>query len=90
MFTTGIQGLAEALKTPSNIKLLESGTSSPCKKLLTMSNTKSSMNAIMSHFAGCAVLFCKDTFYPVISVKSIYLHDTRRGLQDQVVEGEHG
>ena len=25
-----------------------------------------------------------------ISVKSIYLHDTRRGLQDQVVEGEQG
>ena len=31
------------------------------------------------HFAGCAVLFNKDTVYPDISVKSIYLHDTRRG-----------
>ena len=39
-------------------------------------------------FAGCAILFSKDTFHPDISVKSIYLHDTRRGLQDQVVEGE--
>ena len=44
----------------------------------------------MTHFAGCAVLFIKDTFYPDISVKSIYLHDTRRGVQDHIVEGEHG
>ena len=42
----------------------------------------------MTHYAGCAILFNKDTFYPDISVKSIYFHDTRRGLQDQVVEGE--
>ena len=44
----------------------------------------------VTHFAGCAILFNKDTFYPDISVKSFYLHDTRRGLQDQVVEGEQG
>ena len=44
----------------------------------------------VTHYAGCAILFNKDTFYPDISVKSIYLHDTRRGLQDQVVEGEQG
>ena len=44
----------------------------------------------VTHFAGCAVFFNKDTFYPDISVKSIYLHDTRRGLQDHLVEGEHG
>ena len=44
----------------------------------------------VTHFAGCAVLFNKDTFYPDISVKSIYLHDTRRGVQDHIVEGEHG
>ena len=31
-----------------------------------------------THFAGCAVLFNKDTCFPDISVKSIYLHDTRR------------
>ena len=36
------------------------------------------------------ILFNKDTFHPDISVKSIYLHDTRRGSQDQVVEGEQG
>ena len=36
------------------------------------------------------MLFNKDTFYPDISVKSIYLHDTRRVLQDHIVEGEHG
>ena len=44
----------------------------------------------VTHHAGCAILFNKDTFYPDISVKSVYLHDTRRGLQDQVVEGEPG
>ena len=44
----------------------------------------------VTHFAGCAVLFNKDTFYPDISVKSIYLHDTRRSVQDHIVEGEHG
>ena len=44
----------------------------------------------VTHFVGCAILFNKDTFYPDISVKSIYLHDTRRGVQDQVVEGEQG
>ena len=44
----------------------------------------------LTHFAGCAVLFNKDTFYTDISVKSIYLHDTRRILPDHFVEGEHG
>ena len=38
---------------------------------------------------GSAILFNKDTFYSDISVTSIYLHDTRRGVQgDQVNEGE--
>ena len=44
----------------------------------------------MTHNGGCTVLFNKDTFNPDISVKSIYLHDTRRDLPDQVVEGEQG
>ena len=44
----------------------------------------------VTHFAGCATLFNKDTFYPDISVKSIYLHDTRRILPDRFVEGEQG
>ena len=44
----------------------------------------------VTHFAGCAILFNKDTFYPDISVKSIYIHDTRRCEQDQIVEGEQG
>ena len=44
----------------------------------------------VTHYAGCAILFNKGTFYTNIDVKSIYLHDTRRGLQDQVVEGEQG
>ena len=41
-------------------------------------------------YAGCAVLFNKDTFYPNVDVKSIYIHDTRRELPDQVMEGEQG
>ena len=44
----------------------------------------------VTDYAGCAILFKKDTFYPDISVKSIYLHDTRRVVPDLVVEGEHG
>ena len=44
----------------------------------------------VTHYGGCAILFNKDTFYPNIDVKSIYLHDTRRDLPDQVMEGEQG
>ena len=43
----------------------------------------------VTHFAGCAVLFNNDTCSNV-DVKSIYPHDTRCGVQDHVVEGEHG
>ena len=41
----------------------------------------------VTHYAGCAILLNKDTFYPNIDVKSIYLHDTRRDLPDQVSHG---
>ena len=44
----------------------------------------------MTHHAGCAILFNKDTFHPDINVKSIYFHDTRRGLPDQIIESEQG
>ena len=44
----------------------------------------------VTHYAGCAILFNKDTFYPNVVVKSIYLHDTRRDLPDQVMEREQG
>ena len=44
----------------------------------------------VTDYAGCAILFNKDTFYPSVDVKSIYLHDTRRDLPDQVMEGEQG
>ena len=44
----------------------------------------------VTHYAGCAILFNKDTFYPNIDVKSIYLHDTRRDLLVQVMEGDQG
>ena len=42
----------------------------------------------VTHYAGCAILFYKDTFHTTIDVKSIHLHDTRRDLPDQVMEGE--
>ena len=40
------------------------------------------------HVTRCAILFNKD--YPDISVKSIYIHDTRRCGQDHIVEGHQG
>ena len=42
----------------------------------------------VTHYGGCAILFNKDTFHPNIEVKSLYLHDTRRDLPDQVMEGD--
>ena len=44
----------------------------------------------VTHYAGCGILFHKDTVHTNIDVKSIYLHDTRRDLPDQVMEGEQG
>ena len=44
----------------------------------------------VTHCAGCAILFNKDTFNPDINVTSICLHDTRRDLPDQIMEGEQG
>ena len=41
----------------------------------------------VTHDGGCAVLFSEDTFCPDFDVKSIYFHDTRCGIPDQVVEG---
>ena len=41
----------------------------------------------VTHYGGSAILFNKDTFYPNIDVKSIYLHDTRLDLPDQVMKG---
>ena len=42
----------------------------------------------VTHFAGCAVLFNKDTFHSNIKVTSVYLHDTRDGQQQVVKEGQ--
>ena len=44
----------------------------------------------VTHYGGCAVLCNKDTFFSNIHVKSIYLHDTRRDLPEQVMEGDQG
>ena len=42
----------------------------------------------VTHYGGCAILFNKDTFYPNTDVQSLYLHDTRRDLPDQMMEGD--
>ena len=44
----------------------------------------------ISHHAGCAVLFNKDTFYPDVRVSSVDIHDTKNGLQEVIREGEAG
>ena len=44
----------------------------------------------VTHYGGCAILYNKDNLYSNIDVKSMYLHDTRRDLPDQVMEGEQG
>ena len=44
----------------------------------------------VTHYGGCAIPFNKDTFHSNMDVKSIYLHDSRRDLPDQVMEGEPG
>ena len=44
----------------------------------------------VTHYGGCAVLFNKDTFFPDVKVKSIYLHDTWREMPDKIMEGDSG
>ena len=44
----------------------------------------------VTYYGGCAVLFDKETFFPDVEVKSIYLHDTRREVPDKVMEGDQG
>ena len=44
----------------------------------------------VTHYGGCAVLFNKDTFFPDVKVKFVYLHDIRRVVPDYVMEGDSG
>ena len=44
----------------------------------------------ITHFAGCAFLFNKDTFHSDIKVKSIYFHDSMNGPDQAVKEGQSG
>ena len=44
----------------------------------------------VTHYGGCVVLFNKDTSFPDVKVKSIYLHDIRRVVPDKVMEGDSG
>ena len=44
----------------------------------------------VTHFAGCAVLFHKDTFHSDVWVNSVDIHDNRTGQQQVVKEGQSG
>ena len=44
----------------------------------------------VTHHGRCTVLFNKDAFFSDVEVKSIYLHDTRRELPDEAMEGDSG
>ena len=69
-------------KMPSYNKLQEGGIS--CVTL------QEASEYVVTHCAGCAILFNKDTFCPNVDAKSIHLHDARRDLPSQVIEGEQG
>ena len=70
-------------KMPSKSRLQAGGMSLPCRKHLNMSIHDILTGRFhVTHYAGCAILFNKDTFYTNIDVKSIYLHDTGRDLPD--------
>ena len=44
----------------------------------------------ITHFAGCAISFNKDTFHSDVQVNSVYIQDTRYGQQQVVMEGQSG
>ena len=44
----------------------------------------------VTHYAGGAVLFNKNTFHSDIKVTSVYFHDTRDGQQQVLKEGQSG
>ena len=85
--TTGTLGPDEEKKMPSNnrwrIITLQEASEYVDHDILTG-------RFHVTHYAGCAIPINTDTFYPNIDVKSACLHDTRRDLPDQVMEGEQG
>ena len=44
----------------------------------------------ITHFAGCAVFFNKDTIHSDVRVNSVYIHDTRTRQQQVVKEAQSG
>ena len=73
----------------SNIKLQEGGISSRCRRRPSVLTTSfSRIGSNVTHYAGCAILFIKDTLYTNVDVKSIYFRETRQDLLVQVMEGE--
>ena len=91
--TTGTLGPDVERKTLLRNKLRGNGILLPCKKHLIMSNTlffKNDFTWPTLRAARFSSTRTPSTLTSDISVKSIYLHDRRRGVQDQVVEGEQG
>ena len=87
--TTGTQGPVAEKKMPSKSRSQVSGMSTTLQEAAEyVDHDLLTSRFHVTHCAGCAILFNKDTFYPYIDVKSICLHDTRRDLLDQVMEGE--
>ena len=83
MSTTGIRDLDVEKRVLSRNELQETGTLQVDHELLPN-------KFHVTHCGGCAVLFNKDTFFPDVKVKSIYLHDSRRELPEKVMEGDSG
>ena len=81
--TTGIQDLDVGRKMPLRSKSQANGIDYVDHDILTN-------RFHVTHYGGCAILFNKDTFSPNVDVRSVYLHDTRRDLPDQVMEREQG
>ena len=44
----------------------------------------------VTHCGGCAVFFNNETFHPNFDIKSVYFHDTKRDLLDQIMEKRPG
>ena len=73
---------------PSRNTSRGNGTSSLCKRQSRRILDESFF--YVKHYAGCAVLFNKDSFHSDIKVTSVYLHDTRNWQQQVMKEVQSG
>ena len=66
------------------------GILSPCRMRLSMLTTSSPRTVPRNSLRGMCSAVRQGYFFADVKVKSIYLHDTRRGLPDKVMEGDSG